>query len=72
MRLRWLVGGVGGCHGGLFGRRLVPSALVNLGHEPQWAVSRAEARIVEVVGESGVGWFSRESVRCLRQGGLSL
>jgi len=50
----------------------VPGVLVNLGHEPQWVVSRVEAQIVEVVRESGVGWFSRESVHCLRQGGLSL
>ena len=72
MRLRRLVGGVGGCHGGLIGRSLLPGLLVNLGHEHQRRVSRAAVRMIEVVMEVGAGWFSRESVRRLRRGGLSL
>jgi len=72
VRLRRLVGGVGGCHDGLFGRSLVPGVLVNLGHERQRRVSRAEGRMVEIVMEVGVGWFSRESVCRLRRGGLPL
>ena len=46
--------------------------LVNLGHERQRGVSRAEARMAEVVTEVVEGWLSRESVRRLRWGGLSL